>query len=360
MNVLLVAKLSNQTLTENILPPLLKSSYVDHVYVLRDFPGDMIDGKVTYLSPEKVSESRIRHIRKVVAGVRYCSKYKIDVIIGVLNTPHGYIGKAIGAMMNIPYIHITIAGHREFWLGGKIRERVNLAVFRKARIITVTGQQTLAYLVSKGFDADRIVVLPNLPNQAFMDSNMQEEGERKYDIVSFSRIDKNKNIGLLLRAVSRIKNECSVKLIVAGDGEELDNLKRMAKELAIGEYIDFVGYISDLEDKLRIYRNSRIFVSCSKGEGFPVSLLEAMSCGCVPVVSNVGDIVDVIRHGTNGFVFNDVDSEMELAGCLMRLLSDKELVDKTSREARKIVESISVEGNAGIWDNVFARITARQ
>lgn len=75
---------------------------------------------------------------------------------------------------------------------------------------------------------------------------------------------------------------------------------------------------------------------------------------------NVGDIVDVIRHGTNGFVFNDVDSEMELAGCLMRLLSDKELVDKTSREARKIVESISVESNAGIWDNVFARITARQ
>ena len=55
MNVLLVAKLSNQTLTENILSPLLKSSYVDHVYVLRDFPGDMIDGKVSYLSPEKVS-----------------------------------------------------------------------------------------------------------------------------------------------------------------------------------------------------------------------------------------------------------------------------------------------------------------
>ena len=58
MNVLLVAKLSNQTLTENILSPLLKSSYVDHVYVLRDFPGDMIDGKVTYLSPKKVPDSR--------------------------------------------------------------------------------------------------------------------------------------------------------------------------------------------------------------------------------------------------------------------------------------------------------------
>lgn len=63
MNVLLVAKLSNQTLTENILSPLLKSSYVDHVYVLRDFPGDMIDGKVTYLSPE-----RYRKAESVISG----------------------------------------------------------------------------------------------------------------------------------------------------------------------------------------------------------------------------------------------------------------------------------------------------
>ena len=59
-----------------------------------------------------------------------------------------------------------------------------------------------------------------------------------------------------------------MKLIVAGDGEELDNLKRMAKELAIGEYIDFVGYISDLEDKLRIYRNSRIFVPAPRERAF--------------------------------------------------------------------------------------------
>ena len=63
MNVLLVAKLSNQTLTENILSPLLKSSYVDHVYVLRDFPGDMIDGKLLTCLPK-----RYRKAESVISG----------------------------------------------------------------------------------------------------------------------------------------------------------------------------------------------------------------------------------------------------------------------------------------------------
>lgn len=359
MNILLVVKLSNQTLTENILSPLLKSSYINHVYILRDFSGDVVNDKVTYLCPQKESKGKFRHINKVVSGIKYCSKYRIDVVIGVLNTPHGYIGKAISSITHIPYIHVTIAGHREFWLGGKLMEKINLTVFKKACMVTVTGQQTLSYLISKGYDKEKIVVLPNLPNQTFMNIDVPKENERRYDIISFSRIDKNKNISLLLKAIFRIKNKYNVKLVIAGDGSELDNLKEIVKKFRIEEHVEFVGYISNLEDKLRIYQDSKIFVSCSKGEGFPVSLLEAMSCGCVPVVSNVGDIVDVIKHNINGYVFDDVDDETELTNCLMRLLPDEELINRMSREARKITGNISVENNAKIWDNIFARIATK-
>lgn len=48
MNILLVAKLSNQTLIENILSPLLRTSYINHIYILRDFPGDVIDGRIFF------------------------------------------------------------------------------------------------------------------------------------------------------------------------------------------------------------------------------------------------------------------------------------------------------------------------
>lgn len=327
--------------------------------MLRDFPGDVVNDKVTYLCPQKESKSKFRHVKKVIKGIGYCSKYKIDVIVGVLNTPHGYIGRAISTITHIPYIHVSIAGHREFWLSGKMMERINLAIFRKAWMVTVTGQQTFSYLMSKGFDEQKVAILPNLPNQAFMNIDVPEENIRRYDIVSFSRIDKNKNVSLLLKAIFRIKDKCNVRLIVAGDGSELDNLKETVKELGLENHVEFVGYISDLEDKLRIYQDSRIFVSCSKGEGFPVSLLEAMSCGCVPVVSNVGDIVDVIKQGINGYVFNDVDDETELAECLIHLLCDEELMGKMSKEARKIQKNISVKNNAKIWDNILARIVRK-
>lgn len=360
MNILLIAKLANHTLNENILAPLLKSSHVDHIYVLRDFPGDMMNERITYLCPRKQGGGKVRHIKKLFNAMFYCSKHKIDVILGVLVTPHGYIGKALGLFTRIPYIHVTIAGHREYWVDGKIVEKINIALFKGADTITVTGKQTQAYLISKGIDSNRIVILPNLPNISFMNVDIPVNNQRMYDIVSFSRIDKNKNIDLLLRAVARIKKTCTVKLIIAGDGIELSNLKLAVDNLKLGENVEFAGYISTLEDKVNIYSNSKIFISCSKGEGFPVSLLEAMSCGCVPVVSNVGDITDVIRQGENGFVFNNTDDERELADFLQQLLGNSGLVEDLRIEALKIKNVISVEHNARTWDRILSKIALKK
>lgn len=360
MNILLIAKLANHTLDENILSPLLKSSQVNHIYVLRDFPGDMISEKVTYLHPEKITKSKIRHLKKIINGISYCSEYKIDAILGVLITPHGYIGKTLSLFTRIPYVHITIAGHREYWIDGKLVEKMNIALFKRANAITVTGKQTQSYLNSKGVDLNKIVILPNLPNASFTNVNVAVNNQRMYDIVSFSRIDKNKNIDLLLRAVARIKDSCTIKLIIAGDGDELKNLEVVADNLKMRDNVKFVGYISKLEDKVNIYTNSKIFVSCSKGEGFPVSLLEAMSCGCVPVVSNVGDIVDVIQQGKNGFVFNDTDDEKELAEFLLQLLNGEGLIKNMRKEALKIKKNISVDNNAKIWDGILSKLNKKE
>lgn len=360
MNILLIAKLANHTLYENILTPLLKSSQINNIYVLRDFPGDMINERVIYLSPKKPINGQIRHVKKIFDGVSYCSKYKIDAIVGVLITPHGYIGKAISFLTCIPYIHVTIAGHREYWVDGKLIEKINIALFKNANTVTVTGKQTQTYLISKGVKPSKIVILPNLPNSYFMDIDIPVTNRRTYDIVSFSRIDKNKNIDLLLRAIARIKDTYSVKLIIAGDGDELNNLKETINNLKLEANVKFVGFISQIEEKVKIYSNSKIFISCSKGEGFPVSLLEAMSCGCVPIVSNVGDIVDVIRQGENGFVFNNTDNETELADYLGQLLDDETQIELMSKEAQKIKTQISADNNGEIWDDILLKICQKR
>jgi glycosyltransferase involved in cell wall biosynthesis len=354
MNVLVVCKLANHTLKENVLLPLLSSECVEQIFVLRDMKDDDFSGRVSYVCQDELSDGNIRHIIKVWKGIKVVRKYKVGAIIGVLNTPHGFIGRTIGYLTHTPYIHMTIAGHREYWVDGPIVEKLNLWAFGHGAAITVTGKQTQKYLVEKGVRKDKIFILPNLPNEAF--TKVETNDNRHYDIVSFSRIDLNKNIILLIKALARLKEKFQLKVVIAGDGDQLENIKNAAKEYGVSEMIDFMGYVSGFDNKVKVLSDSKIFISCSKGEGFPVSLLEAMNCGCVPVVSNVGDIVDVIQNGKNGYVFNDTDDETEFAGYLEQLLLDSNSIVAMRHEAYKIKDEISVANNGKIWDKVFAYI----
>ncbi len=354
MNILIVCKLAEHTLLENVLSPLLKAKSVEHIYVLRDNEGPKCEGRVSYITPGVGRRSQLRHVVKYFKASKMIREKQIDAIVGILIYPHGYLGERLARRFHIPYIHMTIAGQREYWMYGSRRERMNLSVFKRSAAITVTGSITRSYLLSKGFEDDKLYVLPNLPNAAF--SNVPLANERQYDLVSFSRIDANKNVQLLVKALARLKNDFDIKVAVAGDGDQLENVKALATELGVADSIDFFGYVSGIDSKIKLLSDSKIFVSCSKGEGFPVSLLEAMSCGCVPVVSNVGDIVDVVQQGENGFVFEDTDHEEELVQHLRELLSDETRLSGMRVKAYAIRDVISVENNGEIWSEILSKV----
>lgn len=354
MNVLVVCKLAEHTLFENVLSPLLKVKDIDHVYVLRDKEGPVCEGRVSYITSGIGGRSKFRHAIKYIKASSLIRKKHIDAIIGILIYPHGYLGEKLGRRFHIPYIHMTIAGQREFWIYGSRREQHNIETFRRAAAITVTGSITKSYLVSKGFEDDRVYLLPNLPNAAF--SAVPVGSERHYDIVSISRIDRNKNVQLLVKALAKLKNDFDLKVAVAGDGDQLENVKALAKELGVTDSIDFLGFVSGIDPKIKLLSDSKIFVSCSKGEGFPVSLLEAMSCGCVPVVSNVGDIVDVVQQGVNGYVFENTDNVDELINCLRELLPNEARMSEMRDRAYSIRDVISVENNGKIWSEILTKV----
>ena len=70
----------------------------------------------------------------------------------------------------------------------------------------------------------------------------------------------------------------------------------------------------------------RKFLSCLPGvKDFPPAMLEAMACGCVPVVSNVGNIRDAARHAENAFLVNDYTDIKSFAKYIHSLLSDEKL-----------------------------------
>ena len=94
--------------------------------------------------------------------------------------------------------------------------------------------------------------------------------------------------------------------MLVGDGPEMSVVYDLAHELGVGDNVHLVGRQSDMTS---FYKMSDLFMLLSLKESFGLALLEAMNCGCVPIGSNAGGIVEVIQHEKTGFIVDPMDKE---------------------------------------------------
>ncbi|MCU4139665.1 MAG: Glycosyltransferase involved in cell wall bisynthesis [Methanophagales archaeon] len=128
--------------------------------------------------------------------------------------------------------------------------------------------------------------------------------EEESDIVFAGRLIKDKNVDVLIKAISLIKREISdIKCIIIGDGPEKEKLMKLAKELRVENNVKFVGFLENHDDVIAYMKSSKVFVLPSTREGFGIVALEANACGLPVVTVNHGRnaACDFI-NGENGFV----------------------------------------------------------
>ena len=101
------------------------------------------------------------------------------------------------------------------------------------------------------------------------------------------------------------KKNPNIKFIMVGDGPDDEMLRQKIAGFNLKDVIQLTGMLSDT---YQAYKQIDIFLLTSDFEGLPLALLEAMSCGCVPVVSNVGGIKQLDFTGI-GYKFNEFDPE---------------------------------------------------
>ena len=150
------------------------------------------------------------------------------------------------------------------------------------------------------------------------------------------RIEPNKGMTELLEALKICKAE-GIKFKVIFAGKEQTEGEYLPKfEEALGEDFEYCGLVSG-ETKREFLDSLDVFVMPTYFEGLPMSLLETMSYGAVPVVTKVGSIPTVVKDGENGLFVKvkDVDSICE---ALKKLDDDRSLLAKMSVEACKTIQ----------------------
>jgi L-malate glycosyltransferase len=126
------------------------------------------------------------------------------------------------------------------------------------------------------------------------------------------------------------------KAVLAGEGSMRSALQEKIKNSGIARQVQFVGRISQA-DLPGYYNEADVYISASHVDGSSLSLMEAMSCGTVPLVSNIPSNKEWVEDGVSGYLFDDGDS-VQLAARLLALDKIRQKLPVLTRNAQAIAE----------------------
>lgn len=132
-------------------------------------------------------------------------------------------------------------------------------------------------------------------------------------------------------------------------------------EYAIAEnlhpYCSFHGIVRDEKKVYGELLKSDILILTSSREGLPMVILEAMACRVIPVVTGVGDIPNVLKHGESGFVLPAEDESKiveQAVSHIIELTNNPELTNKIRKQARQDVQAMFSEATfVSEWKKVM-------
>ena len=177
-------------------------------------------------------------------------------------------------------------------------------------------------------------------------------GERTKEIVAFCRLNKQKNLPLLIDAFKEFEeSHKEYYLSIFGDGEELDNLKKYIREKNCFKIVKIYHGRNDIHNRVL---NAAMFISSSDYEGLSNSMLEAMAIGLPTICTDCpcGGARMVIKNGENGLLV-PVGNKDELVYAMKKIADNLELSQKLSQNASKLKLELSIERIATKWKMLF-------
>ncbi|MEO7964424.1 MAG: glycosyltransferase [Gemmatimonadaceae bacterium] len=256
-------------------------------------------------------------------------------------------------MILVPWARIAglplVIASRRWWTetNHPLHARVNRLAYRFAHRVLANSESVGKLVEREGVPARRVMVVPNfvddaafaMPDAKYLTAMRRELSlSESDDVVGIvANLHAIKDHAMLLRATAiLLPQHPRLKVVLIGDGAERERLEAQSRELGIQSAIVFAGKRPHLPTPHWLFSLS---VLCSRGEGFPNSIVEAMAAGRAMVATAVGGVPDVIVDGETGTLVPTGDA-VRLAQALDALLRNpqlaKQMGDAGARRAREV------------------------
>ena len=261
-----------------------------------------------------------------------------------------YAAKTLKNAYNIPIvatIHATEAG-RNSGIHDETQRYINdtewLLTYEAKEVIVNSNYMKNEIQRLFGLPFDKINVIPNGINLSnFTGIERDYDFRRQYAmdnekiILYVGRLVYEKGVQHLIAAMPKIlSNYHDAKLIIAGRGGMMDELRAEASNLGLNDKIYFTGYLNSKQVQ-KMYKCADVAVFPSTYEPFGIVALEAMLAGVPTVVSDVGGLDEIVTHGVDGMK-SYAGNANSIADSVTALLYDHQLATNVSKKAKQKVK----------------------
>lgn len=289
--------------------------------------------KVKIFKEARINPATIKAIGK------YLKTHDCDLLVSQGTVANAY-ARAISLfykITNLVTVHSTLEGDYKNILIKSVYGLIErITRFPTSRYIAVS-EYIKTELKESGIPENKIDVVYNgldfPPTKA--------RSHKRLIIGSLGRLHPVKGYDLLIKAFALLDNK-RLRLKIAGVGEELGNLKKIASDLSVSDRVEFVGFYDDVYeflDKVDIY------VQSSLSEGFGICVVQAMSCNLPVVVTPAGALVEIVQDGVTGYVSKDFSPE-SIKNSISKLLNSYEDSKNIGENAGKFVRG---NFNSSTW-----------
>jgi glycosyltransferase involved in cell wall biosynthesis len=334
---------------------------------LGPFVKEIDDRRLPLTEYRLASFRSVTALRQQMKFARHVAQRRVDIV-------HAY--NFYGNLFAIPPARlagapVVIASIRD--LGPyltPLQKRVQRYVCRLADCVVVNADAVRTWLVGEGYDAERIVVIRNgVDLTRFREPSQPDRVRRELElphgvplVAVVSRLTRMKGLEQFLEAAAVVgRRSTEARFLVIGetpphDPEYLDELKRLAARVGIGDRVIFTGLRSDVPTLLA---GVDVAVMPSLNESLSNALLESMAAGAPVVATRVGGTPEALVDGETGLLVPPADIA-SLAGAVTSLLEAPALATRLGRAARQsIADRFSVERMTETTERLYCQLLTR-
>lgn len=304
------------------------------------------------LTPDYMAKSIEKSVKKIIHD-----GFQVDLIDAHYFYPDGVAAVKVAKALNIPAT-ITARGTDLNLIPQylKPREMIKRAAENANGLITVC-QALKDVLLELDVSDEKVTVLRNgVDLQMFSPPQDLNALRNKLNIkgrtlLSVGHLIERKGHDFVIKSLQLMKN---VNLLIAGDGEEFEDLKRLVKEQKLESRVTFLGSIPHTKLK-EFYGAVDALVLASSREGWANVLLESMACGTPVVATNIWGTPEVVTNAESGVL---VDRTPEsIAEGVKRLFENYPDRALTRRYAEKFSWDDTTQGQLTLFNQILAKST---